>query len=180
MATTKEYNDAIKQAMNWLGEQDKTMILGQAVCYAGTGCYDSLVEVPANKKMEFPVAENLQIGVSIGLAMNGFVPVSVVPRWNFLLCATDQIVNHLDKLSIMSDGRCTPNVIIRTVVGSEIPVDPQDQHKGNFSDAFRLMCKTIDIIELHEPEDILPAYQMAYNRTDGRSTILIEFSDYGK
>ena len=180
MATTKEYNDAIKQAMNWLGEQDKTMILGQAVCYAGTGCYDSLVEVPANKKMEFPVAENLQIGVSIGLAMNGFVPVSVVPRWNFLLCATDQIVNHLDKLSIMSDGRCTPNVIIRTVVGSEIPVDPQDQHKGNFSDAFRLMCKTIDIIELHEPEDILPAYQMAYNRTDGRSTILVEFSDYGK
>ena len=130
--------------------------------------------------MEFPVAENLQIGVSIGLAMNGFVPVSVVPRWNFLLCATDQIVNHLDKLSIMSDGRCTPNVIIRTVVGSEIPVDPQDQHKGNFSDAFRLMCKTIDIIELHEPEDILPAYQMAYNRTDGRSTILVEFSDYGK
>ena len=180
MATTKDYNDAIKAAMNWLGEQDKTMILGQAVCYAGTGCYDSLVEVPADKKMEFPVAENLQIGVSIGLAMNGFIPVSVVPRWNFLLCATDQIVNHLDKLSIMSDGRCTPNVIIRTVVGSEVPVDPQDQHKGNFSAAFRLMCKTIDIIELHEPEDILPAYQHAYNRTDGRSTILVEFSDYGK
>ena len=180
MATTKEYNDAIKAAMNWLGAQEKTMILGQAVCYAGTGCYDSLVEVPANKKMEFPVAENLQIGVSIGLAINGFIPVSVVPRWNFLLCATDQIVNHLDKLNSMSDGRCTPNVIIRTVVGSEIPVDPQDQHKGNFSDAFRLMCKTIDIIELHEPKDILPAYQMAYNRTDGRSTILVEFSDYGK
>ena len=42
------------------------------------------------------------------------------------------------------------------------------------------MCQHIDIVELHSPEDILPAYQTAYNRTDGRSTILVEFPDYGK
>lgn len=166
--------------MNWLGAQDRTIFLGQAVCYAGTGCYESLTEVPASRKMEFPVAENFQIGVSTGLAINGFVPVSVVPRWNFLLCATDQIVNHLDKMSILSAGRCQPKVIIRVAVGSETPVDPQDQHKGNFSDAFRLMCKTIDIIECPTPESILPAYRHAYERTDGRSTIVVEFPDYGK
>ena len=80
----------------------------------------------------------------------------------------------------MSDGACTPKVIIRVAVGSENPVDPQDQHKGNFSQAFRMMCKTIDIIELHDVSDILPAYQHAYNRTDGKSTILVEFPDYGK
>lgn len=180
MATNKDYNDALKAAMNWLGAQDRVMILGQAVCYAGTGCYDSLTEVPADKKMEFPVAENFQIGVSTGMAINGLIPVSVVPRWNFLLCATDQIVNHLDKMSLMSDGRCTPKVIIRVAVGSENPVDPQDQHKGNFSEAFRQMCKTIEIIEVHEPEDILPAYQKAYSREDGKSTIIVEFPDYGK
>ena len=166
--------------MNWIGSQDRVMILGQAVCYAGTGCYESLTDVPANKKMEFPVAENFQIGVSTGMAINGLVPVSVVPRWNFLLCATDQIVNHLDKMSLMSDGRCSPKVIIRVAVGSEIPVDPQDQHKGNFSDAFRLMCKTIEIIEVQEPNDILPAYMKAYTREDGKSTIIVEFPDYGK
>jgi len=116
--------------------------------------------------------------VSTGMAINGLVPVSVVPRWNFLLCATDQIVNHLDKMDSMSDGRCRPKVIIRVAKGSENPVDPQDQHKGNFSDAFRLMCKNIDIVELHEPEDILPAYQKAFSST--RSTILVEFPDYGK
>jgi pyruvate/2-oxoglutarate/acetoin dehydrogenase E1 component len=106
------------------------------------------------------------------------VPVSVVPRWNFLLNATDQIVNHLDKMESMSDGRCKPKVIIRVAKGSENPVDPQDQHKGNFAEAFRLMCKNIDIVELHQPDDILPAYQTAY-RSD-RSTILVEFPDYGK
>ena len=180
MATNKDYNDELKRTMNWLAEQDNTIFLGQAVCYAGTGCYESLTEVPANKKMEFPVAENFQIGVSTGLALNGLVPVSVVPRWNFLLCAADQLINHLDKMSLMSDGACTPKVIIRVAVGSENPVDPQDQHKGNFSQAFRMMCKTIDIVELHYVSDILPAYKRAYTRTDGKSTILVEFPDYGK
>lgn len=166
--------------MNWLAAQDNVMFLGQAVCYAGTGCYESLTEVPANKKMEFPVAENLQIGVSIGMAINGMIPVSVVPRWNFLLCATDQIVNHLDKLSILSDGKCEPKVIIRVAAGSVTPIDPQEQHKGNFADAFRLMCNTIDIIECGTPESIQPAYEKAYFRDDGRSTIIVEFPDYGK
>lgn len=177
--STKLYNDELKLAMNWLSEQSSTIFLGQAVRYGGTGCYESLTEVTDAKKIEFPVAENLQIGVSIGLALNGFVPVSVVPRWNFLLCATDQIVNHLDKMMLMGTD-CNPKVIIRVAVGSELPVDPQDQHKGNFADAFRLMCKTIDIIECKEIADIMPAYQKAYSRTDGRSTIVVEFPDYGK
>jgi hypothetical protein len=42
------------------------------------------------------------------------------------------------------------------------------------------MCKTIDIVELKTIEDIMPAYQKAYNRTDGISTILVEFPDFGK
>lgn len=172
------YNQKLKEAMNWLAANDDTIFLGQAVCHAGTGCYESLTEVPANKKMEFPVAENLQIGVSTGLAINGLVPVSVVPRWNFLLCATDQIVNHLDKMSLLSDGACNPKVIIRVAVGSENPVDPQDQHKGNFSESFRIMCKNIDIIECHTPNSILKNYQYAYYNT--RSTIVVEFPDYGK
>jgi pyruvate/2-oxoglutarate/acetoin dehydrogenase E1 component len=172
------YNQRLKEAMNWLANQPDTLFLGQAVCYAGTGCYESLTEVPADKKIEFPVAENLQLGVSTGLAINGFVPVSVVPRWNFLLCATDQIVNHLDKMNSLSDGRCNPKVIIRVAKGSEMPVDPQDQHKGNFSESFRLMCNNIDIVECHDPDSILTNYQYAYANT--RSTIVVEFPDYGK
>lgn len=179
MTQNQEYQAELKRAMNWIAAQDKTIILGQAVEYAGTGCYESLTEVPADKKMEFPVAENFQIGVSTGLALNGFVPVSIVPRWNFLLCATDQIVNHLDKMMLINP-QCRPKVIIRVAVGSEIPVNPQEQHKGNFSDAFKLMCQTIEIIECTEIEDIMPAYWKAYNRQDGRSTIIVEFSDFGK
>jgi pyruvate/2-oxoglutarate/acetoin dehydrogenase E1 component len=177
MSLNKEYNNELKRAMNWLGEQDNTIFLGQAVCYAGTGCYESLTEVPDNKKIEFPVAENFQIGVSTGLALTGYIPISVVPRWNFLLCAADQIVNHLDKMMLMN-SRCQPKVIIRVAVGSENPVDPQDQHKGNFAEAFRLMCKTIRVVELTDHREIIGLYQEAYAHP--RSTIMVEFPDYGK
>lgn len=166
--------------MNLLSLDEKTIFIGQSVKYGGTGLYDTLLEVPDEKKIEWPVAEYFQMGASIGLALEGYKVVTLFPRWNFLLMSTDQIVNHLDKLPLISDGRCTPNIIIRVSVGSEFPVDPQDQHKGNFSNAFRSMCKTLDIIELHEPEDIVKSYDKALNRKDGKSTLLVEFSDYLK
>jgi pyruvate/2-oxoglutarate/acetoin dehydrogenase E1 component len=178
--STQLYNNELKNAMRWLSDQDDTLFIGQAVEYPGTGLYESLTLVPDDKKLEFPIAENFQVGYSIGMALNGIVPISIFPRWNFLICATDQLVNHLDKLYSMSIGEFRPKVIIRVAVGSEIPVDPQDQHKGNFADAFRRMFTHVDVIALYHIDQILPMYKHAYNRTDGRSTILVEFSDYGK
>ena len=166
--------------MSLLANNEKTIFIGQSVVYPGTGLYDSVDHINKSKKYEFPIAENLQMGVSIGLSLSGFIPVSLYPRWNFLICATDQIVNHLDKLILMSDGEYTPKVIIRVAIGSEIPVDPQHQHKGDFTDAFKSMLKTIDVIKLNEPEHIIPAYELALNRTDGKSTILVEYADYCK
>jgi hypothetical protein len=40
------------------------------------------------------------------------------------------------------------------------------------------MCKNIEVIRLDEPEQIFPAYQRALERTDVRSTLLVEFGDY--
>jgi pyruvate/2-oxoglutarate/acetoin dehydrogenase E1 component len=109
-----------------------------------------------------------------GLSLNCFVPISVYPRWNFLLLAADQLVNHLDKLSIMSDGAYKPKVIIRVAVGVREPIDPQEQHVGDFSDGFAAMLKTVNVVKLTVAEEIFPAYKYAYERTDGVSTILVE------
>jgi pyruvate/2-oxoglutarate/acetoin dehydrogenase E1 component len=175
-----KYYEELKKAMTLLAEHPKTIFIGQAVEYEGTGLYDSLVHLPNNKKIEFPVAEYLQCGLANGMAIEGLIPISTFPRWNFLLMGVDQIVNHLDKFVSMSDGMCAPRVIIRVAVGSEQPVDPQCQHKGNFSEAFRCMVKNTEIIELFEPEDIVPAYKKALDRDDKKNTILVEFADFSK
>ena len=175
-----KYFSELKKAMSLLAEHPKTIFIGQAVEYEGTGLYDSLKHLPSNKRIELPVAEYFQTGLANGIAIEGMIPVSTYPRWNFLLMGADQIVNHLDKFKMMSNGKLQPKVIIRVAVGSERPVDPQCQHKGNFSDAFRSMLKNTEVIELIEPEDILPAYEKALNRQDGVNTNLVEFADFNK
>ena len=175
-----KYTEEIVKAMSMLADNPKTIFIGQAVEYEGTGLYDSLSHLPEDKRMELPVAEYLQSGLANGMAIEGLIPVSTYPRWNFLLMGTDQIINHLDKFKSMSNGKLTPKVIIRVAVGSEQPVDPQCQHKGNFAEAFRNMTTNTEIIELIEPEDILPAYTKALNRKDNVNTILVEFADYCK
>jgi pyruvate/2-oxoglutarate/acetoin dehydrogenase E1 component len=175
-----KYLEELKKAMSLLAEHPKTIFIGQAVEYEGTGLYESLKHLPENKRIELPVAEYFQSGLANGMAIEGMIPVSTYPRWNFLLMGVDQIVNHLDKFITMSDGKCTPKVIIRVSVGSEKPVDPQCQHKGNFTEAFRLMLKNTDVIELLDAEQIVPSYLMALNRTDGRNTILVEHADLAK
>ena len=175
-----KYFDSLKEAMSLLANHPKTLFIGQAVEYEGTGLYDSLSHLPSEKRLELPVAEYLQSGIANGMAIEGMIPVSTFPRWNFLLMGVDQIVNHLDKFKSMSNGKLNPKVIIRVAVGSEHPVDPQCQHKGNFSEAFRQMTSNIEIIELIEPEDIIPAYKKALNREDGINTILVEYADFCK
>jgi pyruvate/2-oxoglutarate/acetoin dehydrogenase E1 component len=173
-----KYFDELKRSMDWLGEKPDTLFLGQAVEYAGTGMTNTIRDVNKNKLLEMPVNEDMQMGISLGMALNGTVPISIYPRWNFLLLAANQIVNHLDKIKIMSDGGFAPKVIIRTGIGSQRPLHPQHQHIGDFTAGFKALCDTVDIIKLDEPSQIFEAYQYAYERTDNRSTILVECGDY--
>jgi pyruvate/2-oxoglutarate/acetoin dehydrogenase E1 component len=171
-----KYFDELKRSMNWLGQKPETMFLGQAVEYAGTGMTTTLKDIDKAKLLEVPVAEEMQMGMSIGLALKGIVPISLFPRWNFLLLGTNQIVNHLDKIPFMTDQPYKPKVIIRTSIGSERPLHPQHQHVGDYTEAFKLMCKTVNVVRLDEPEEIFPAYEAAYNAE--HSTILVEWGDY--
>ncbi len=173
-----KYAEELTRAMEYLARDPRTIFLGQAVACPGTAMTNSLKNISREKLLELPVTEEMQMGMSTGLSLTGYVPVCIYPRWNFLLLAVNQIVNHLDKLPIVSNDGYHPKVIIRTGIGSERPLHPQHQHIGDFTEAFRLMCKTVEVIRLDEPEQIFPAYQHALEREDGRSTIVVEYGDY--
>jgi pyruvate/2-oxoglutarate/acetoin dehydrogenase E1 component len=166
------YRQALTSAMTLLSKDPRVVFLGQAVKYPGTAMSTTLSGVPDDRKIELPVAEEMQMGQSIGLALQGFIPVSIYPRWNFLLLAANQLVNHLDKLPLMG---YRPKVIVRTSIGSESPMHPGPQHVGDFTDAFRAMCGTVRFVRLWAAEDVVPAYEDALKR-DG-STVLVEFGD---
>jgi pyruvate/2-oxoglutarate/acetoin dehydrogenase E1 component len=173
-----KYFDELRRSMDYLAQKSNTVFLGQAVAYKGTAMTNTLKDVPKEKLIEMPVSEEMQMGITNGVAVEGSVPISIYPRWNFLLLAANQLVNHLDKLPDYSHREYIPKVIIRTGVGSIRPLNPQLQHTGDFTEAFQKMLTNIEVIRLEEPEDIFPAYHKAYNREDGKSTIVVEYGDY--
>ena len=173
-----KYFDELKKSMNYLADNDKTIFIGQAVEVPGTAMTNTLKEVNPKKLLELPVAEEMQMGMTLGLSLDGYIPISIFPRWNFVLLAMNQLINHLDKVNIMSNNGFKVKTIVRTGVGSQRPLHPQRQHIGDFTDMVRKMCTSIEVIKLNEPEDVFPSYKKALNREDGKSTILVEFGDY--
>jgi pyruvate/2-oxoglutarate/acetoin dehydrogenase E1 component len=173
-----KYFDELKRSMEFLAADPRTVFLGQAVAMPGTAMSNTLRGIDPKRLIELPVAEEMQMGMTTGLALAGAVPVSLFPRWNFLLCAMSQLVNHLDKLQAMSNGGYRAKAIVRTGIGSERPLHPQQQHVGDYTEALRSMCTTIEVIRLDEPEDVFPAYERALLRDDGRSTLIVEYGDY--
>ena len=172
-----KYSEELTKAMNYLAQDSRTIFLGQAVAVPGTIMSSTLDGVSMEKKIELPVMEEAQMGISLGLAIGGFIPVSVYPRWNFMLLAFSQLVNHVDKIAEMSSGGYQPKLIIRTGIGAKGPLWPGPQHVGDFTDALKLMLTNTEVIRLDQIEQIMPSYERALTREDGRSTILVEWGD---
>ena len=141
-----KYADELTKSMDFLAKDPRVIFLGQAVEYPGTAMTNTLKNISHEKLFELPVAEEMQMGISTGLSLNNFIPVSIFPRWNFLLLATNQLVNHLDKVHIMSNGKFKTKVIIRTSIGSQRPLHPQYQHVGDFTESIQKICTSIENI----------------------------------
>lgn len=172
------YFDELTRAMTILADDDRAVFMGQAVAFAGTAMSRTLAGVPQEKLVELPVAEDMQMGMAIGAALNGWLPVTIYPRWNFLLLAMSQLVLHLDKLPLYSHGGYRPRVIVRTAIATSRPLDPGPQHLGDYTDAIRSMLDTVVVVRLDRPEQIVPEYAKAASRRG--STILIEQTElYG-
>ena len=120
----------------------------------------------------------MQMGITTGLALNGNIPISIFPRWNFLLLAINQLVNHLDKVNIMSKNGFKVKAIIRTGIGSQRPLHPQYQHVGDFTSALREMCPSLNVVRLDETKDIFKSYKKAIDPKFNKSSIIIEYGDY--
>ena len=172
-----KYMDELTRSMEYLGKFDNTIFIGQSVEVAGTAMRNTLLNIDDSKLVEMPVDEDFQMGLATGMALTGLIPISIFPRWNFLLLATNQIVNHLDKLKEITQNKNPGKVIIRTGIGSVIPLHPGPQHTGDFTEAFRLMCSNLNIVRLDKTSVIFDEYKKAYERTDGVSSLLIEWSD---
>ena len=80
------------------------------------------------------------MGMTLGLSMLGKKVVTFYPRWDFIISAANQLINHVDKYELMTEQK--PHIIVRVGKGSDTPLDPGHQHKANYIEEFKLLTKS--------------------------------------
>ncbi len=168
-----EYKLALTKVMTELGKMDNTIFIGQQIVFPGNPMSTTIGEVPKEKMIELPVMEETQMGMSLGLALTGKRVISFYPRWDFLISASNQLINHLDKFELMTGKKV--NILIRVGKGSDVPLDPGHQHKANYINEFKSMCSNIKFYDLKTSEDVESAYKYAIK--EGGIHILAEYPE---
>ena len=171
-----KYKDELDRAMEWLSTKPNTVFTGQAIGFSGHAISNTMAKVSQDKRIELPVFEELQLGIATGMALEGWVPITCYPRFDFFILGLNQLVNHLDKIQDMSKGDMKPKVIIRVAIGSKVPFSAGPQHTQNHTEAIRKMLTEVNVVELIEPEQIFEAFKNDYE--SDKSTLIIEHSEY--
>lgn len=171
------YKEAITKAMSTIAQEENARFVGYGL-RAGRAM-GTLRAASEEQIVETPVAENLMTGIACGLSLNGYLPLLYFERADFLMNAADAIVNHIDKLAMLSAGRFRPGVIIRVTVGNRNkPLFTGPTHTQNFSEAFDDMCSTIVVRNITTPDQVTFCYRDALKLAmKGTSSMIFEFKD---
>jgi pyruvate dehydrogenase E1 component beta subunit len=114
------YCDAILQGFEYLMESDpKCLAIGQGLWspwYVGRSMEGLDRRFGKERVIDTPVSEGATTGIAVGAALHGYKPIVIHPRMDFMILATDQIVNQAAKWRHMLGGRCSPAVVIRGII----------------------------------------------------------------
>lgn len=113
-------NIALREEMR---ANDRVVVLGEDVGVLG-GVFRAtdglLKEFGENRVIDTPLSETGIIGVAIGMAIYGLIPIAEIQFQDFIFPAFEEIVNHLAKMRYRSGGQFTAHVVIRTPYGGGI------------------------------------------------------------
>ncbi|MGC8949421.1 MAG: alpha-ketoacid dehydrogenase subunit beta [Thermoprotei archaeon] len=113
-------NTALKEEMQ---RDDRIVVLGEDVGRLG-GVFRAtdglLKEFGESRVIDTPLSETGIIGISIGMAIYGLIPVAEIQFQDFIFPAFEEIVNHLAKMRYRSGGQFTAHVVIRTPYGGGV------------------------------------------------------------
>ena len=166
------YLKEIQRSMKFLSRNKNVIFMGQSVVYPGSSIFVSLKDVPNSKKIELPVMEETQTGMAIGMALAGYMPVSCYPRFDFLILAANQLVNHLDKIDYLTNNNFDSKIIIRTMVGSTYPLNAGLQHTQDHTIALKELMKFSEVIKLKNKNQIFLKYKNAISKKNKKKVFL--------
>jgi pyruvate/2-oxoglutarate/acetoin dehydrogenase E1 component len=114
------YADAIREGFEYLlTNHSECFCIGQGLWspwYVGR-TMDRLEEKFGRARViDTPVSEWAETGVALGASLFGYRPIVIHPRMDFMVLASDPIVNQAAKWSSMLGGQAAPALTIRGIV----------------------------------------------------------------
>src|SRR5579859_7205918 len=111
------YRQAIRAALaDELRADSRVILLGEDIAAAG-GSFKTteglLDEFGPERVIDTPISENGFVGAALGMAVTGMRPVVEIMFADFLLSASDAIVNEVAKFRFMSGGQTEVPLTIR-------------------------------------------------------------------
>lgn len=114
------YCQAILEAHHYLLERyPDVFVIGQGLWspwYVGDSMRDLDKLYGRDRVMDTPVAEDATTAIAAGASLCGYRPLVVHPRVDFMILATNSLVNQISKWSHMLGGQSHPSVTIRGIV----------------------------------------------------------------
>src|SRR5258707_1189201 len=116
------YRQAIRAALaDELRADSCVILLGEDIAAAG-GSFKSteglLDEFGPERVIDTPISENGFVGAALGMAVTGMRPVVEIMFADFLLSASDAVVNEVAKFRFMSGGQTEVPLTIRAIGGA--------------------------------------------------------------
>lgn len=114
------YCDAIRQGFEHLLQNHPNVFaIGQGLWspwYVGNTMLNLEKQFGRERIIDTPVSEQACTGAALGAALCGFRPIVIHPRMDFMILATDQIVNQAAKWKHMLGGQPSAAVTIRSII----------------------------------------------------------------
>tara|TARA_B100002051_G_scaffold276757_1_gene327603 strand:- start:9107 stop:11071 length:1965 start_codon:yes stop_codon:yes gene_type:complete len=120
------YIDSISDSLRYnMQKYDNTLIMGQDICD-----YGGVFKITKDFKEEFgsirvrntPIIESGILGASVGLALDGFIPIVEMQFSDFVSCGFNQIINNIAKTHYRWGESL--NIIIRLPYGGGMGAGP--------------------------------------------------------
>lgn len=120
MSADISYGEAIREAFVYLlNRYPKVFAIGQGLWspwYVGNSMTDLDKLFGKARVIDTPVSELACTGAAVGASLCGYRPIVIHPRMDFMVLATDQIVNQAAKWHNMLGGQVSPAVTIRAII----------------------------------------------------------------
>src|ERR1700730_17540186 len=116
--------EAVRAAMaEEMERDDRVLVIGEDVGRKGgvfgatDGLYDRFGEA---RVLDTPLAESSIVGVAIGAALNGLIPVAEIQFADFIHPAFDQLVSEAARIRYRSNGDWSCPIVVRAPFGGGV------------------------------------------------------------